>query len=223
MNHLPTGTATFLFTDIEGSTRLWEKHPQEMESALARHDSILREAVESNHGFVIKTTGDGFHAVFEKAVDALRAAIRAQSELHTVFSPPSETVHLKARMGIHTGEAELRDGDYFGQSLNRAARLMSVGHGGQILLSAVTCELAREHLPQEVSLLDLGEHTLKDLARAEHIFQLNVPGLPVQFPALKTLNVIPNNLPLQLTSFIGREKEIEEVRKLIDSNRMVTL
>jgi predicted ATPase/class 3 adenylate cyclase len=220
---LPSGTATFLFTDIEGSTQLWEKHPNEMKSALARHDSILRQAVESNHGFVIKTTGDGFHAVFEKAIDAVQAAIQAQLELHAILRLPSENIRIKARMGIHTGEAEMRDGDYYGQSLNRAARLMSVAHGEQTLLSAVTGELAREHLPENISLLDLGEHHLKDLVRPEHIFQLKVPGLPGEFPALKTLNGIPNNLPLQLTSFIGREKEIQEVRKLIATSRMVTL
>jgi predicted ATPase/class 3 adenylate cyclase len=221
---LPSGTITFLFTDIEGSTQLWEKHPNEMKSALALHDSILRESIEFNHGVFIKTTGDGIHAVFEKAIDAVQAAAQAQQHLHARFnSDPSTSIRLKARMGIHTGEADLRDGDYYGQSLNRAARLMSVAHGEQILLSAVTCELAQEHLPADVFLLDVGEHHLKDLARPEHIYQLNVPGLPAEFPALKTINLFPNNLPLQLSSFIGREKEIEEIRKLITVNRMVTL
>jgi predicted ATPase/class 3 adenylate cyclase len=223
MGKLHSGTVTFLFTDIEGSTQLWEKHPNGMKSALALHDSILRGAIESNHGIVIKTTGDGFHAVFEKAIDAILAAIQAQSELHSVVTSPSETICIKARMGIHTGEAELRDGDYYGQSLNRAARLMSVANGEQTILSSITGELAREHLPTDVSLLDLGEHHLKDLVRSEHIFQLNVRGLPFEFPPLKTLNITPNNLPLQLTSFIGREREIEEIRKLIAASRMVTL
>ncbi len=152
MNHLPTGTATFLFTDIEGSTLLWEKHPNEMKSALAKHDSIIRAAVESHHGIVIKNTGDGFHAVFEKTIDAILAAMQAQSGLHSAFPSSSEIICIKARMGIHTGEAELRDGDYYGQSLNRAARLMSVAYGDQTLLSSVTSELAREHLPAEISL-----------------------------------------------------------------------
>jgi predicted ATPase/class 3 adenylate cyclase len=220
---LPKGTITFLFSDIEGSTQLWEKYPDEMKSALAKHDSILKASIESNHGIVIKTTGDGFHAVFEKAIDAIHAAVQAQSGLRSAFGTSSEHIHIKSRMGIHTGEAELRDGDYYGQSLNRAARLMSVAYGEQTLLSAVTCELAREHLPKEFSLLDLGEHHLKGLTRAERIFQLNSPGLPGEFPALKTLNVTPNNLPLQLTSFIGREREIEAIRKLVAANRMVTL
>jgi len=194
-----------------------------MRSALALHDSILRESVAANHGFVIKTTGDGVHAVFEKAIDAVYAAVQAQSKLHSIFNIDTTSLCLKVRMGIHTGEAELRDGDYYGQSLNRAARLMSVAYGEQTLLSAVTSELAREHMPKDFFLLDLGEHHLKDLVRSEHVFQLNVPGLPVEFPFIKSLNIIPNNLPLQLTSFIGREKEIEEIRKLINANRMVTL
>ena len=220
---LPSGTVTFLFTDIEGSTQHWEKHPHEMKSALAKHDAILKASIESNHGIVIKTTGDGFHAVFETAIDAILAAIQAQSELHSLFGVPSEIICIKARMGIHTGEAELRNGDYYGQPLNRAARLMSVAHGEQILLSAVTCELAREQLPGDDFLSDLGEHTLKDLVRPEHIFQLNVTGLQAEFPALKTIHARPSNLPLQLTSFIGREKEIEEIRTLIAAHRMVTL
>jgi predicted ATPase/class 3 adenylate cyclase len=218
---LPFGTVTFLFTDIEGSTRLWEKHPHEMKSALAKHDALIRASIEAHDGTVIKTTGDGFHAVFETAIDAILAAIQAQAKLHAVFA--SEAVCIKARMGVHTGEAELRDGDYYGQSLNRAARLMSVAHGEQILLSAVTFELVREQLPEHAFLADLGEHHLKDLDRPEHIFQLNVTGLPAEFPALKTIHALPNNLPLQLTSFIGREKEIEEIRKLIAAHRMVTL
>ena len=221
--NLPSGTVTFLFTDIEGSTQLWEKHPQEMKHGLARHDSILRESIESNHGFVIKTTGDGFHAVFERAMDGIQAAIQAQSELHSIFNTHSEGVYIKARMGLHTGEAEFRDGDYYGQSLNRAVRLMALAHGGQILLSAITSEVAREHLPEGTSLYDLGEHHLKDIVHPEHIYQLNTPGLPVEFPALNTLNNIPNNLPMQLTSFIGRENEIDEIRNLIGANRMVTL
>lgn len=221
--HLPNGTVTFLFTDIEGSTQLWEKHPEEMRSALARHDSILRNSISSNHGQLIKTTGDGVHAVFEKVIDALHAAIQAQTELYSNFSLQPATVCLGVRMGLHTGEAELREGDYYGQSLNRTARLMSAAYGGQTLLSAVTSEVAREHLPAGVSLLDLGEHHLKDLIRPEHIYQLVMPGLLAEFPPLKTLNITPNNLPLQLTSFIGRVKEIEAIRKLVAENRMVTL
>ena len=226
MKNLPSGTVTFLFTDIEGSTQLWEQHPSEMRGALAQHDSILREAIESNHGHVIKTTGDGFHAVFEKAIDAICATIEAQHNLEiqaTRSASPESSVQLRVRMGVHTGEAELRDGDYYGQSLNRSARLMSAGHGGQVLISAVTAEVAREHLPAEASLLDLGEHRLRDLIRPEHIYQLSAPQLPNDFPALRSLSTLPNNLPLQLTSFIGREREMKEANDLLAATRLLTL
>jgi predicted ATPase/class 3 adenylate cyclase len=219
MGRLPNGTVTFLFTDIEGSTQLWEKHPEAMKDALAEHDSILRELIKSNHGYVIKTTGDGIHSVFETAVDALNATLQAQRQ----FKLPICDLQIKVRMGLHTGEAELRAEDYHGQTLNRAARIMSVGHGGQVLISSVTAELAREHLPTDVSLLDLGEHRLKDLIRPEHIFQLLAADLPAEFPPLKSLNAFPNNLPSQLTSFIGRERELQEVRKLLSNARLLTL
>src|SRR5512145_2388087 len=161
MNELPSGTVTFLFTDIEGSTQLWEQHPEAMKGALAKHDSILREVIESNGGHVIKMTGDGIHGVFETAIDAVRATLQAQRAL----SEPICDLQIRVRIGLHTGEAEMRAGDYHGQSLNRAARIMSAGHGGQVLLSSVTAEVAREHLPVHVSLVDLGEHRLKDLIR----------------------------------------------------------
>lgn len=219
MGRLPSGTVTFLFTDIEGSTQLWENHPESMRDALAQHDSILREAIESNHGHVIKMTGDGMHGVFEKAVDAVHATLQAQRRLKN----PIFDLQIKVRMGLHSGEAELRDGDYHGQALNRAARIMSAGHGGQVLLSSVTAELAREHLPADTSLLELGEHRLKDLIRPEHIFQLLASDLPKEFLALRSLNILPNNLPSQLTSFIGREREMQEARKLLASARLLTL
>ena len=219
MGSLPSGTVTFLFTDIEGSTQLWEKHPEAMKDALAGHDSILREAIESSGGHVIKTTGDGFHAVFEKAVDAVHATLTAQR----AFKHPICDIQINVRMGLHSGEAELRAGDYHGQALNRAARIMSVGHGGQVLFSSVTAELAREHLPADVSLLDLGEHRLKDLIRPEQLFQLVASDLPNEFPSLKSLNDLPNNLPSQLTSFIGREREMKESQMLLASTRLLTL
>jgi predicted ATPase/class 3 adenylate cyclase len=219
MDRLPTGTVTFLFTDIEGSTQLWEKYPGAMKDALAAHDSILRAAIESNGGQVIKTTGDGIHGVFEKAIDAVHATLAAQR----AFKGPICDMHIKVRMGLHTGEAELRASDYYGQALNRAARILSVGHGGQVLLSSVTAELAREHLPDDVSLLDLGEHRLRDLVRPEHLFQLLTPDLQNEFPALRSLNSLPNNLPPQLTSFIGREREMSEARRLLASARLLTL
>lgn len=204
-NNLPSGTVTFLFTDIEGSTQLWEKHPEAMKNALAKHDSVLKEAIESNHGYIIKTTGDGVHAVFPTAIDAINAAIHAQHNLH-----------IKIRMGLHTGEAELRDNDYYGQALNRAARIMAAGHGGQILLSSITAELAREHLPSNTSLIDLGEQRLKDLIRPEKIFQLNAPDLQKDFPALASIKAANNNLPVQLTSFIGRERELAEAKQKLE-------
>jgi predicted ATPase/class 3 adenylate cyclase len=226
MSSLPTGTVTFLFTDIEGSTQLWEQHPEAMKPALARHDAVLREAVESNHGHVIKTTGDGCHAVFSTAIDAACAGLAAQRNLQqTSELSENPKVSLRVRMGIHTGEAEARAGDYFGQSLNRAARLMAAGHGGQILLSHTTADLVREHLPADASLLDLGEHRLRDLIQPEQVFQLSAAGLNYEFPPLKSLNVIPNNLPLQLTSFIGREREMGELNRILprEGTRLLTL
>ena len=227
---LPSGTVTFLFTDIEGSTKLWEKYPEAMKSALAKHDFILKESIESNNGQIIKTTGDGVHAVFATVVDAVNASIAAQRDLQTsefFAKRPDEgknsEVSIKVRMGMHTGEAELRDGDYYGGTLNRAARIMGVAYGGQILLSAVTAALAREHLPENTSLLDLGEHRLKNLSQLENIFQLKALDLPGDFPPLQSLNTIPNNLPSQLTSFIGRDKEMTEIRSLLASARLVTL
>ena len=219
MSRLPSGTLTFLFTDIEGSTQLWENYPEAMKDALAKHDSILREAIEANKGRIIKTTGDGIHGVFEKAIDAVQATLRAQRALKN----PICDLQIRVRMGLHTGEAEVRAGDYHGQALNRAARIMSAGHGGQVLLSSVTAELAREHLPADASLLDLGEHRLKDLIRPERLFQLAGPGLLSEFPALHSLNFLPNNLPSQMTSFIGREREMQEVRNLLTSARLLTL
>src|SRR5829696_4597140 len=179
MTDLPTGTVTFLFTDIEGSTQLWENHPDEMRTALAKHDSILRDAITAHHGHIIKTTGDGAHAVFETAIDAIHATLAIQRELATCHFFENPEVTLRVRIGLHTGEAELRAGDYYGQALNRTARIMSVAHGGQILLSAITSEVVREHLPADTTLLDVGEHRLKDLVRPEHIFQINSPDLQV--------------------------------------------
>lgn len=222
MTQLPTGTVTFLFTDIEGSTQLWEKYPEAMKAALAKHDALLKVAIESNHGHIIKTTGDGVHAVFTTALDAINAAITAQCTLQS-FILSSSSFALKVRMGLHTGEAELRDGDYYGGTLNRAARLMSAGHGEQILIPDVTAQVVREHLPANVSLLDLGEHHLKGLLRAEKIYQVNAPELQKEFPPLNSIPTATNNLPAQLTSFIGREKEIREAKEKLSSAKLLTL
>jgi predicted ATPase/class 3 adenylate cyclase/DNA-binding CsgD family transcriptional regulator len=217
----PSGTVTFLFTDIEGSTRLWEERPAEMRVALARHDEVLRAVVESVGGFVFSTSGDGFAAAFGRAGDAAAAALAAQRGLASVEWPPG--LELPVRMGLHTGEAQERDGDYFGPVLNRAARVMAAAHGGQILCSRGTADLIRDAMPDEVALVDLGEHRLRDLTRREWVFQIDHPGLTREFPALRSVDAVPNNLPAQLTSFIGRERDITSVSTLLHSNRMVTL
>lgn len=221
MNGYPSGTVTFLFTDIEGSTMLWEQNPEAMKAALAEHDSVLKAAIGDNLGYIIKNTGDGVHAVFEKAVDAVNAAVKAQKIIQT--SANNGRLPIKIRMGLHTGEAELRDGDYFGQTLNRGQRIMSVGHGGQILLSDITAQVAREHLPRDVSLVYLGEHNLKGLFEAEKIYQVNAAELLTDFPPLNSIPIVTNNLPAQLTSFIGREREMAEAVKRLEGARLLTL
>lgn len=221
MHNLPTGTVTFLFTDIEGSTKLWGQYPEAMKVSLARHDAILRSAIEAQGGYVFKTVGDAFCAAFEIAPDALSAALDAQRALYV--ESWGETGPLRVRMALHTGAAEERDGDYFGPPLNRVARLLSAGHGGQVLLSLATKELVRDDLPEGVSLQDLGHHRLKDLIRREHVFQLVAPDLNADFPALKSLDTYPNNLPIQLTSFIGREAEMTDVKRLLDTTRLLTI
>lgn len=223
MNELPSGTVTFLFTDIESSTKLWEQFPEAMRTALAKHDSILRQAIESNHGHIVKTTGDGVLAVFENAVNGIAATLAAQQALKSQTWDKIKPNSVRVRMGLHSGTAELRSGDYFGNTLNRAARLMSVAMGGQVLISNTTADLVQEGLPADAALLDLGEHRLKDLMRPEHIYQLVHPSLPSDFPPIKSLGAVPNNLPVQLTSFIGREKEITDIKGLLKANRLVTL
>ena len=217
----PTGTVTFLFTDIEGSTKLWEQHPEAMKVAVARHDTILRSAVEAHQGYVVKTMGDGLLAAFGTAHAALAAAVQAQRLL--LAETWSEIGSLRARMALHTGPAEERQGDYFGPALNRAARLMAAGHDGQILLTQATYELVRHHVVPEITLRDLGERRLKDLIRPEHVYQTVATGLPANFPPLKTLDLRPNNLPVQLTSFIGRENQMAEVKDLLSAARLLTL
>ena len=220
---MPCGTVTFLFTDIEGSTKLWEAYPDAMRLALTRHDELLRKAIEDNNGYVFKTVGDAFCAAFATASDALAAALA--SHLLLLNEKWEETGSLRVRIALHTGEAQERDGDYFGQTLNRVARLQSTGYGQQTLLSQTTYDLVRDRLPSEATLHDLGTHRLKDLQRPEQVFQLLHPDLPDTFPPLKSLDnpELPNNLPQQVTSFIGREKEIGEVKTLLDKTRLLTL
>ena len=221
--NLPSGTVTFLFTDVEGSTRLWEQFPDAMGQALARHDDLLRQAIEQHGGRIIKYTGDGVHAAFDTAVNGITAALAAQQRLYGAAWDEIGPQRLRVRMGLHTGEAEERSGDYFGPALNRAARLMSVAHGGQTLLSATAAGLVRDQLPEAASLRDLGEHRLRDLIRSERIYQLLHPALPSVFPPLRSLDAFPNNLPVQLTSFIGRERELREARERLASARLLTL
>ena len=180
MNELPHGTVTFLFTDLEGSTRLWEHHPAAMKVALARHDEILRSAIEAHQGHIVKTTGDGVHAAFASAPDAVAAALFAQLAL--TREPWDATGALRVRMGLHTGDAERRRGDYFGTVLNRAARLMTAAHGDQIVCSRVTNDLVRDTLPEGGALVDLGEHRLRDPRAPGACVSAHASGTPRRVP-----------------------------------------
>jgi predicted ATPase/class 3 adenylate cyclase len=218
---LPSGTVTFLFTDLEGSTRLWEQHRAAMVPALERHDDVLRAAVEDAGGVVVKTTGDGLHAVFTTTRAALDAALAAQRALAAeTWAVPGG---LRVRMGLHTGDAVARDGDYYGPATNRAARVMSSAHGGQIVVSNATAEILRDALPEDIALVDLGEHRLPDLARPERIFQVVAAGLAREFPPLRSLDAVPGNLPGQLTSFVGRAVEREAIADALLASRLVTV
>jgi predicted ATPase/class 3 adenylate cyclase len=217
------GTITFLFTDVEGSTRLWEEHPEAMRDALRRHDTILRAAIESNRGQVVKTTGDGMMAIFEQPADAIAASLAAQRDL--AAEAWANTGPLRVRMGVHTGQADQRGGDYFGPTVNRTARTMAAGHGGQVLLSDSAATLAEDALPIGASLLDLGEHRLRDLGRAEHLYQLLHPQLESQFPPLATVRGNRGTLPTRAAPFVGREAELREIVALLTDPdvRLLTL
>lgn len=224
MNSLPSGTVTFLFTDIEGSTRLAQEHPQEMPELLARHNAILNQSIETHHGFILRIVGDSFSAAFHTAGDALVAALEAQRRLQ---NEPWLPAPIKVRMGIHTGSAQVKHdpqgASYEGYAtLALTQRIMSVGHGGQILLSQTTHDLVKDGLPEGTQLLDMGERRLKDIVRPEHIYQVAAPDLLSEFPPLTTLETVNHNLPAQLTSFIGREEEIAEARELLSSTRILT-
>jgi class 3 adenylate cyclase len=218
---LPSGTVTFAFTDIEESTKAWERSPAAMKEAVRRHDALLNEAIARHRGYVFKTVGDAFCAAFSYPADAIAAMHDAQRALAAEdFSALGD---LRVRAAIHTGTADEREGDYFGPTVNRVARLLAIGHGGQVLLSGVTTAIVQGDLPPDTSLRDLGEHRLKDLARPEQVYQLDAPDLPPEFPPLRSLNALLTNLPLQLTSFFGREKEIAEITALLHKYRLVTL
>ncbi len=218
---LPSGTVTLLFTDIEGSTQHWEGQRNAMPAALRRHDELLRTAIEAYGGHVFKTMGDSFCAVFSRASDALAAAANAQRTLDA--EDWSAVGGLAVRMALHSGATDERDGDYFGPALNRVARLLAIGHGGQILISGVARDLAHDNLPTGATLIDLGSHRLRDLTEAERVWQLDIAGLPNEFPPLRSLDARPNNLPIAPTTFIGREHDVAEVKELLDRHRLLTL
>ncbi|MAF09175.1 hypothetical protein CMK11_01890, partial [Candidatus Poribacteria bacterium] len=214
-------TGTFLFTDVEGSTRLWQEYPEGMSVALAAHDDLLRQAITRHNGRVFKTMGDAFFAVFSHATDAVRAAFAAQCDLRA--QDWHEVGALRVRMALHAGEAEHRGDDYFGSALNRCARLLAAGHGGQALLSRAVEELVRYSLVDGLSVRDLGSHQLKDLARPEHVFQLAHPSLASDFPPLTSLDTFRHNLPMELTTFVGRDDDVKRVKEHLTSSRMLTL
>src|ERR1700752_4500047 len=222
MNELPTGTVTFLFTDIEGSTKLSQQYHQAMPALLARHHEILIQSIQAQNGYVFQVVGDSFSAAFHSASSALNAALDAQRKLHTEAWTPAP---IKVRMGIHTGAAQINDNKQYSgyATLALTQRIMSAGHGGQILISQSTYELTRDDLPEKSQFMDMSEHHLKSILRPVRLYQLNAPGLALNFPPLKTLDYSPHNLPEQLTSFIGREKEIAEIKALLRSARLVTL
>src|SRR5215216_2897748 len=222
MNRYPTGTVTFLFTDIEGSTKLAQEYPDAMPSLFARHNEILKQSIEEHDGFVFQIVGDSFCAAFHKASDALNAALRGQRLLHNEAWTPAP---IKVRMGLHTGLAEAQEnGEYQGYlTLSHIQRLMSAAHGGQVLLSVAAQELVRDELPEGVTLRDMGDRRLKDVLRPEHIYQLVIADLPSEFAPIKTLDVMHHNLPAQMTSFIGRERELAEVQQTLSTHRLVTL
>jgi predicted ATPase/class 3 adenylate cyclase len=217
---LPTGTVTFLFTDVEGSTRLWEQHPETARAGVDRHFALVRDAIASHKGHVFRTQGDGLCAAFATAPDALLAALAAQLALHREPWPGEA---IRVRMALHTGAAEVEGGDYVGTCLNRMGRLHAIGHGGQTLLSRTTYDLVRDTLPPRAGLHDQGMHQLRDLPAPEHVFQLVHPELPESFPPLNSAGNRPNNLPVELTSFVGREREMTAVTALLASARLVAL
>jgi class 3 adenylate cyclase len=223
MRELPTGTLTLLFTDIEGSTRLLQQVGERYAGVLAECRQVLRTVFHQWHGHEVDTQGDSFFVAFARASDAIAAAVAMQRALAARAWP--DGVRIPVRMGLHTGEPLRTAEGYVGLDVVHAARIMSVGHGGQVVLSHTTRELVEQTLPDGVSFRDLGAHRLKDLQQPSQLFQLVITGLPTDFPPLKTLDNSPNNLPLQPTPFLGREKEVDALQQLLrrDSSRLVTL
>jgi predicted ATPase/class 3 adenylate cyclase len=218
---LPSGTVTFVFTDIEGSTERWERNRTAMQSALAAHDELMRSAIAANGGVVFKTIGDAFCAVFARPEDAVAGSLAAMNAI--AGRDWSEVNGLLVRMAVHTGTADERDGDYYGPSVNRVARLLGIAHGGQILISGITTDLVQGSMPANATLHDLGQHRLKDLTHSEQVYQLLAPGLRREFPPLRSLDVLANNLPRQITPLIGRDKEVDEITTLVRESPLVTL
>jgi len=218
---LPTGTITLLFTDIEGSTRLLQELGETYQPLLVEHQRLIRAALAQHGGHEVQTTGDGFFLAFPRAHAAVAFAVATQQAV--LRHPWPAGMPLRVRMGMHTGEPALSDGQYVGLDVHRAARISSAGHGGQILLSSATRNLVEADLPEGVTLRDLGMHRLKDLQQWEHLYQVLHADLPAEFPPLQSLDTLPNNLPRKLTSFVGREREIEEVKRLLQTTSLLTL
>jgi predicted ATPase/class 3 adenylate cyclase/Tfp pilus assembly protein PilF len=220
---LPSGTITFLFSDVEGSTKLWESYPDRMKGIMVRHDELIESIVAHHRGVVVRPRGEGDSrfVVFQLATDAILAAKDIQKSFwQEDWEIPEQ---LKVRIALHTGEAELRSGDYYGTAVNRCARLRNLAHGGQSLISQITYGLVNERLPAEIGFQELGLFTLKDLERPERVYQITYPGIPAEFPPLKSTHPAIKNLPCLLTSFIGREKEISEVKQLLSIKRLLTI
>ena len=215
----PTGDVTFLFTDIEGSTALWDRSPEAMTESLAEHDRRINSIVDGHNGYVFTTAGDSFAVAFQTAVEAVAAAL----EVQLAFLEPAATLALKVRIGVHSGVATVRSGDYFGAAVNRGARLSASAHGGQLVLSQATVDRLAGQLPPDVDLVDLGTHRLRGLTEPERIHQVNHPSLAQEFPRLRTVEGPEDQLPTQLTSFIGRTQELREVIDLVHEHRLVTL
>lgn len=223
MADLPDGVVTFVLTDVQGSTRMWEESPEAMARALRLHDEIIDEAVEAYGGVSVKPRGEGDSRflVFNDAVDALRTVVQIQGRFAS--SEWATTSPIRIRAALHSGTADLQLGDYYGSAVNRAARLRAIAHGGQTVMSHSTWELVRDRLPDGITARDMGEHGLKDLTLPERVYQLNVAGLPDDFPPLASLNAIPNNLPIQLTELIGRRQALAEAEEILMRTRMLTI
>src|SRR6516162_4964566 len=219
--HPPSGTVTFLLTDLEGSTRLWEQDPEAMKAAMVRHDELLEKTIAAHEGFVFARMGDGIAAAFATASDAVSAAAGIQRAL--ADEPWCTASPLRARIGLHTDEGVIFDGGYANRPINRCSRLMAAAHGGQVVVSGATEALVRDQLPEGMGLIDLGERRLRDLGRPTRVFQLNAAGCREDFPPLRTLDAFPGNLPAQVSSFIGRQSEMSRVAAALGESRVVTI